>query len=97
MENRYANLIKEFESNVKKLISEQRALKDENEILKAELERSREDLMRAHKEILDLRKDYHLLKTANGLGGSNENRLNSKQHLNQIVREIDKCLALLGE
>lgn len=97
MENRYANLINEFESNVKKLISEQKALREENVNLAAELERKREDLMKAHKEILDLRKDYTLLQTVNGLGGSDENREFSRQHLNKIVREIDKCLALLSE
>ena len=53
--------------------------------------------MEAHKEILDLQKEYKLLQTANGLGGSDENRRNSRQHLNKIVREIDKCLALLSE
>lgn len=97
MENRYTNLIKEFESNVKKLISEQVYLRDENENLRAELERRTEDLMKAHKDILDLRKEYNLLKTASGLGGSDESRQNSRQHLNKIVREIDKCLALLSE
>ncbi|MBP8903253.1 MAG: hypothetical protein KBG43_01405 [Paludibacteraceae bacterium] len=97
MENRYANLINEFESNVRKLISEHKALRDENENLAAELERKREDLMKAHKEILDLRKEYTLLQTANGLGGSDENRQFSRKHLNKIVREIDKCLALLSE
>lgn len=97
MENRYANLTNEFESNVKKLISELKALRDENKNLTAELERKREDLMKAHKEILDLRKDYTLLQTANGLGGSDENRQFSQQHLKKIVREIDKCLALLSE
>ena len=70
---------------------------DENENLAAELERKREDLMKAHKEILDLRKEYTLLQTANGLGGSDENRQFSRKHLNKIVREIDKCLALLSE
>ena len=53
--------------------------------------------MKAHKEILDLRKEYTLLQTANGLGGSDENRQFSRKHLNKIVREIDKCLALLSE
>ena len=97
MENRYADLIREFESNIRKLISEQKALREKNATLAAELDGKKIDLMEAHKEILDLQKEYKLLQTANGLGGSDENRRNSRQHLNKIVREIDKCLALLSE
>ncbi len=97
MENRYKNLIQEFEDNVKRLIKERNMLLEENETLKADVQHKQEELMQAHKEILDLRKECSLLKTASGLGGSAESRENSKQHLNKIVREIDKCLALLNE
>lgn len=97
MENRYQNLITEFERNVRLLIAERKALKEENATLKAELERKQEDLMIAHKEILDLRSDYNLLQTADGLGGSAESREFSRKHLVKIVQEIDKCLVLLNE
>lgn len=97
MENRYQNLISEFEENVRKLIAERKALKEENVILKANIERKQEELMRAHKEILDLRNEYHLLQTAGGLSGSAENREFSRKHLIKIVQEIDKCLVLLNE
>lgn len=97
MENRYENLIKEFEGNVRKLIAERKTLKEENNFLKTEMERKQDELMKAHKEILDLRHEYNLLKTADGLGGSAENRENSRKHLVKIVQEIDKCLVLLNE
>lgn len=97
MENRYQNLISEFEENVRKLIAERKALKEENKTLKAEVERKQEELMKAHKEILDLRNEYNLLQTAEGLGGSAENREFSRKHLVKIVQEIDKCLVLLNE
>ncbi len=97
MENRYENLIKEFEGNVRKLMAERKTLKEENALLKAEMERKQDELMKAHKEILDLRNEYNLLKTADGLGGSAENRENSRKHLVKIVQEIDKCLVLLNE
>lgn len=97
MENRYKNLILEFEANVKKLIAERNALLEENKTIKAEVARKQEELMQAYKEILDLRKECTLLETASGLGGSAESREYSKKHLNNLVREIDKCLALLNE
>lgn len=97
MENRYANLISEFELRLKKLISEYNVLHKENDTLKAELRRKQEDLMTAHKDILDLRNDYKILQTTMGLGGSEDERKNSRQHLDKIVREIDKCLMLLND
>ena len=97
MENRYANLISEFELRLKKLISEYYVLHKENDTLKAELGRKQEDLMTAHKDILDLRNDYKILQTTMGLGGSEDERKNSRQHLDKIVREIDKCLMLLND
>ena len=97
MENRYANLISEFELRLKKLISEYNVLIKENVSLKAELGRKQEDLMTAHKDILDLRNDYKILQTTMGLGGSEDERKNSRQHLDKIVREIDKCLMLLND
>lgn len=97
MENRYANLISEFELRLKKLISEYNVLIKENDTLKAELGRKQEDLMTAHKDILDLRNDYKILQTTMGLGGSEDERKNSRQHLDKIVREIDKCLMLLND
>lgn len=97
MENRYQNLIKEFEENFRKLLAERNALRTENNILKEESERKHEDLMKAHKEILDLRNEYNLLQTADGLSGSAVSRENSRKHLVKMVQEIDKCLALLNE
>jgi len=97
MENQYANLISEFELRIKKLISGYKAIQKENETLTAELQRKQDDLMAAHKDILDLRNDYKILQTSMGLGGSEEERRSSRQHLDKIVREIDKCLMLLNE
>lgn len=97
MQNRYESLIKEFEGNIKKLISDYQNLKKENDTLKSDIENKREELMKAHKEILDLRNDYALLQTADGLSGSAESREKSRKHLVKIVQEIDKCLVLLNE
>ena len=97
MDNQYSNLIIEFESNLRDLMTKYKALKEENETLKANVERKNEEIMHAHKEILDLRSEYVRLETAAGLGGSIEKSDKAKQHINKLVREIDKCLTLLNE
>lgn len=97
MENQYSNLINEFESNLRNLIEKYKALKEENFTLKANLERKNEEVMLAHKQIVDLRNDYNNLETAASLSGSLEEKDKAKQHINKLVREIDKCLTLLNE
>lgn len=96
MDNRYLNLINEFESNFNRLVAKYQALKAENETLKDSLKLKNEEIMTAHKEILDLRNDYSNLETAAGLGLS-ENNEAARQQINKLVREIDKCLTLLNE
>ena len=97
MTNRYEELINAFEFRLRKLISEYKSLQEQNSILKAELDRKQTDLMYAHQEVLELRKNYDHLKTARNLIGNEAEKAESKQRINKMVREIDKCLALLDE
>jgi len=97
MTNKYDELINAFEMKLRKLISEYESLRDQNEQLKTELERKQEDLMQAHQQILEIRSSYDRLRVARNLGETDEERVESKRRINKIVREIDKCLALLNE
>ncbi len=97
MKNRYESLIEEFETNIKRLVDERNSLRDENRMLNEKLGIREEDLRKAHKELFDLRDEYSLLETAQGIGGSDESRDKSREHLRKLVREIDKCIALLKE
>lgn len=97
MTNRYEELIAAFELKLRKLMSEYQSLQEQNAELKAELERKHTDLMHAHQDVLELRKNYDHLRIARNLGVSLEDRNESKQRINKMVREIDKCLALLDE
>ena len=97
MTNRYEELINAFEKRLRKLISEYKSLQEQNAILKAELDRKQTDLMHAYQEVLELRKNYDHLQIARNLGGSETEKAESKQRITKMVREIDKCLALLDE
>lgn len=97
MTNRYEELIRAFEIKLRKLISEYKSLQIHNTNLKAELDRKQTDLMHAHQEVLELRKNYDHLRMSKNLSGSEVQRDESKQRITKMVREIDKCLALLDE
>jgi hypothetical protein len=97
MTNKYEILINAFEIKVRKLISNYASLKEQNDLLKAELARKREDLMQAHQEVLQLRKNVEHLQIAKSMVGSDEEKADSKRRISKMVREIDKCIALLDE
>ncbi|HJV77088.1 MAG TPA: hypothetical protein VJ602_01815 [Paludibacter sp.] len=97
MKNRYEELIHAFEIKLRKLISEYKSLQIQNAQLKADLDRKQTDLMLAHQEVLELRKNYDHLKIARNLGISETEKTESKLKIAKMVREIDKCLALLDE
>lgn len=97
MINRYEELIDAFEKKLRKLFSDYKSLQIQNEQLMEQLNRKQNDLIHAHQEILELRKNYDHLRTAKNLSGSDVERIESKQKINKMVREIDKCLALLDE
>ncbi|MDD3321714.1 MAG: hypothetical protein PHS59_09765 [Paludibacter sp.] len=97
MTNRYEELINAFEIKLRKLFSEYKLLQLQNTQLREELDRKHNDLMHAHQEVLELRKNYDHLHMAKNLSGSEEEREESKLKINKMVREIDKCLALLDE
>jgi uncharacterized protein YPO0396 len=98
MTNKYEELIHAFEIRLRKLISEYKSLQEQNNLLKAELELEHTNLMKAHQEILELRKSHdHLQLAKNMMGGSEAEKAASKQQIMKMVREIDKCIALLDE
>ena len=97
MTNRYEELIRAFEIKLRKLISEYKSLQAQNTRLKEDLDRKQKDLMHAHQEILELRKNYDHLQIAKNLGVSEAEKAESRQQITKMVREIDKCLALLDE
>lgn len=46
---------------------------------------------------VDLEDRIHALKIANTMVGSKEDKLITKQKINSLIREIDKCIALINE
>jgi hypothetical protein len=97
MTHNYEDLIKGFELRLRTLISGYKSLQEKNAILVSELERRQNDLMLAHREILELRQNYDHLRMARTLAATDAEKAESKKRIDKMVREIDKCLALLDE
>jgi chromosome segregation ATPase len=80
--------IDELVNNFNSLKAENINLKSRNEALGYEL-RNREE------EMKELEKKYERIKLSGALLGDEENASEAKRKINELVREIDKCIALL--
>jgi len=95
--NQEANeIVQSLKDRISELISLYEKTRDEKEALiheKMELMEKFETLTR-EKEDLDHR--YNTLKLAKSLTGDGKDSQDAKLKINRIVREIDKCIALLN-
>ena len=96
MDNNGKNTVQELKYRVDTLInlheeskSEKVRIQDENEQLKKELKQKEE-------ELAGYREKLSTLEVAKGLASS-ESTHDAKIKINRIVREIDKCIALLNK
>ena len=97
MKNKYEETITAFEQQLQELMLAFRLLKKKNSELEIELERKHNDLMQAHQNVLTLRKEYEQLRIAQNLASNENEKKEAKQSITKLIREIDKCLALLND
>ena len=84
-----------FDNKVRQLMKQYELLLVENKSLKEKIQQKSNDLIDAHTHITELRKKNADLMLAHMLGVTEEERKMSKQRLTKMMREIDKCIALL--
>lgn len=70
-------------------------LRDENRDLKARNESLSMMIQEREVETKELEKKYDRIKLTGALLGDGENAVEAKRRINELMREIDKCIALL--
>ena len=69
--------------------------RQKNADLQAQLEASQQQLAGAEQTIDGLKKDYDTLKTARMIEVSGDDVKESRAKIARLIREVDKCIALL--
>lgn len=85
-----------FKDKIKKLLNKYDNLKSENIVLKKDAEDLKLKLKNKESELEFLNNKYNKLKLAKSLLASTGDSHDAKIKINRIVREIDKCIALLN-
>lgn len=81
-------ILKRFETRVRQLILQYQDVKQENELLRQQVNTLKQDLE-------NRQKDYANLKMARMIDISDQDMKDAKGRLSKLIREIDKCIALL--
>ena len=89
--------IERIQSKVKKIMALHQKAKDENYKLQMEKEQLAKTLQEGRAKIEDLEEQNKRVKLARSLQESGETSLDVKLKINEMVREIDKCIAYLNK
>ena len=91
------NVVNEVKSNIEKLIGLRESLKrekvtllDANRLLEKTVEEQQSEIKELHGTI-------EMLKMAKSIAVADSNSTNAKLKINELVREIDKCISLLNK
>ncbi|MFV0589746.1 MAG: hypothetical protein ACK5M7_00040 [Draconibacterium sp.] len=89
-------LLKELKTNVQQLFSSFKHLESENQLLHDEISKLRNKIGELEHEKSETGQKNEQLKIANQLLSAEQGNGEAKQKINILVREIDKCIALLN-
>jgi chromosome segregation ATPase len=91
------NLLMDFKVKVKQLIAKHEALKQEKHQLLQKIGSLEETIDQLHQDKHSLDQKYENLKIAKMLAVSDDENKDAKNRIQKLVREIDKCIALLNK
>jgi chromosome segregation ATPase len=83
-------------SKVRDLINAYAGLGEELDKVRQEKEKLAVELNRREKEIDDLKKEVNRVELSGAILGDGEKSREAKKRINDLVREIDNCIALLN-
>ncbi|WP_430817286.1 hypothetical protein [Carboxylicivirga sp. RSCT41] len=91
-----SELIVELKEKINRLVQQYQSLKSEVQLLEDEKSRLISQLESASKEYNNLEQRFNNLKLSKELVAGSTEASDTKKRISQIVREIDKCIALLN-
>ena len=97
MTEEYKKLLSDFDTRLKQLMLLCDKLKAENESLSQALEKEKAKVSDTNDSLRVLTAKYDRLKLAGYIAATKSDVTTAKLRVNKLVREIDKCIALLNE
>jgi len=97
MTDQEKNLLVDFKLKVKHIIAKHETLKQEKNQLLEKISNLESTIIQIQKENRLIEQKYENLKLARMLDVSDDENKDAKNRIQKLVREIDKCIALLNK
>ena len=97
MNNDQQKLLSTFEVRITELMQYCDALRHERNMLREQLTESEAEVVVLKERLGILNTDNELLKMARSFSSSPEEKEKVQKRISKLVREVDKCIALLNE
>ena len=91
------NIIENIENKLAKFIINYNELKSKLEVIEKENKKISLKLIEKKQEVLNLQEKIKLMNISKSVDVSNEDLQSTRLKINEYVREIDKCIALLNK
>nr|WP_177898308.1 hypothetical protein [Prevotella sp.] len=95
MTNEQTTALRNFEARIRQLMMAYKAEQQENARLRQQLDVCKQKLDEAQENVCRLEENYKALKTARMIEVSGDDVRESKARIAHLIREVDKCIALL--
>ncbi len=89
-------IVRSLQSKVEKLVLQHRKSAEEVKSLKEENDFLRKTLVVKKEELKEFEGRNKVLKIAKSIGGNEEKNTDIKLKINELVREIDKCIGMVN-
>lgn len=88
--------LKRIQDKLQQLLKQYTVLQKENSLLKEELEKNKDQSLQHQQSVIHLKQQVDVLKL--NAGEMNEtDKKDIEKRINSYLKEIDRCIALLGE
>jgi predicted nuclease with TOPRIM domain len=96
MDDPWNDSMNELKTKVQKLVGLYEESRHNYDALHAENRELKETVQKTEQELNELKNKYNTLKIAKSLTASSDDKHDARIKVNKMVREIDKCIALLN-
>ena len=89
------SIISHIQAQAERVIEQHEMLEANLFAMTAERDALKVELRKQQEEIVALKAEVQRLRLAESLGGNTADKAKSRARVNQLLREVDKCIALL--
>ncbi len=96
MTNEEEKILRVFETRVRQLLFKYKEFESEIQSLQTQIKSQREELKALQNQNVSLKNSYETLKIAKMIEVSGDDVQEAKKKLSKLIRDVDKCIALLN-